>query len=125
MIRIPTKTKFAKEITPKDKRVKVYGTIVSINKEEGKFIIDDGSGSVGVFLNSLDLIEKLDSYKPEDQVIVIGWASQTGVGPAGGVDCEIVRRIKGFDPVRHKHVLEVCKHVSSSNERPEDSGGVD
>ncbi|MBR9680901.1 MAG: hypothetical protein GOU98_03705 [Candidatus Altiarchaeota archaeon] len=125
MIRIPTKSKFANEITPKDKRVKVYGTIVSINKEEGKFIIDDGSGSVGVFLNSLDLIEKLDTYKPKDQVVVIGWASQTGVGPASGVDCEIVRKITGFDPSRYKHVLEVCRHVSSNNERPEDSSGVD
>jgi len=114
VIRIPAKPKLAKEVTPKDKRIKVYGTVVSISKDDRKLVIDDGSGSIGVFLNQLSLIEKLDQYQPGDQMMAIGWAN-----PAGGVDGEIIRRIRQFDPVRYKQILEVCNSVSGSDEGPE------
>lgn len=110
-MRIPTKARTASEVTPEDKRVKVFGTVVSITAGEGKLVLDDGSASVELFLNNLDLIEKLDAYKPGDQIVAIGWAGTSGI------DAEIIRRIHGFDPNRYKQVLEVWKNVRSEDKQ--------
>lgn len=110
-MRIPTKARTASEVTPEDKRVKVFGTVVAVTSGEGKLVMDDGSASVELFLNNLDLIEKLDAYKPGDQIVAIGWAGATGI------DAEIIRRINGFDPNRYKQVLEVWKNVRSENKQ--------
>ena len=113
MMRIPTKARAASEVKPDDKRVKVFGTVVSVTSGEGKLVLDDGSAPVELFLNNLDLIEKLDAYKPGDQIVAIGWAGDTGI------DAEIIRKIKGFDPSRYKQVLEVCRNVRSEDKQPE------
>lgn len=110
MKRIPSKSKLAAEIGPNDKRVRVCGTVVSVNPDEGKMIMDDGTAPVDVFLNNLDLIEQVKTYKPGDQVLAIGWAS------ASGIDGEVVRAIHGLDPDRYKQVLEVWRNVRSENE---------
>ena len=115
-MRIPSKSRLVSELAPKDKRVRVYGTLVSVNSDEGKIIVDDGTASVDVFLNNLDLIEKIKSYKPGNQIIVVGWAGESGV------DGEVVRKISDFDPDRYKQVLEVWKNVRSENEQPGTDG---
>jgi len=112
-MRIPSKAMNASEVKPNDKRVKVFGTVVSLTAGEGKIVIDDGSAPVELFLNNLDLIEKLDSYKPGDQLVAIGWAGESGI------DAEIIRKIKGFEPSRYKQVLEVWKNVRSEDKQPE------
>jgi hypothetical protein len=110
-MRIPTKARTVSEVKPGDKRVKVFGTVVSVAAAEGKLVLDDGSATVELFLNNLDLIEKRDAYKPGDQIVAIGWAG------ASGIDAEIIRRINGFDPNRYKQVLEVWKNVRSENKQ--------
>ena len=109
MTRVPAKSKMASEIVPGNERVKVLGTLVSIAKDKKKVVVDDGGASVEIQLNSLDLVDKLSQYRPGDQVMVIGWTSQTGV------DGEILRKISGFEPSRYKHVLEVWKNARSEN----------
>jgi len=108
-MRIPTKARTASEVSPEDKRVKLYGTVVSVSPGEGKLVLDDGSSSIELFLNNLDLIEKLDSYRPGDQVVAIGWAGSSGV------DAEIIRKVKGFEPSRFRQTLEVWKNVRSED----------
>ena len=109
-MRLPSKSKVIKELSPSDRRVKVFGTVLSVNKEEGKVMLDDGTGSVEIILNNLELIEKLDSYRQGDTVMVIGWANPSGV------DCEVLRKVAGFDPSRYRQVLEVLKDVRRENE---------
>jgi len=47
--RFPTIEKKISEIGPEDVRVAIIGTVV--DKGEGKIVIDDGSGSIAVFLD--------------------------------------------------------------------------
>ncbi|MBR9679598.1 MAG: hypothetical protein GOU99_00945 [Candidatus Altiarchaeota archaeon] len=113
MRRWPAVLKVLNETKPADKRVRVYGTVVSVEQDNGKIIIDDGSGSKSVFFNSIEMIERLESYKPGVQVTVIGWAGESGI------DGEILRRVKGFEPENYKNILEVWKNVWSKTERSE------
>ena len=111
MRRQASKSRLVAELNPQDKRVKVFGVVISINKGEGRLSIDDSTGTTDVLLNDVELIEKLDQYKQGDQIVVIGWANPQGI------DGEVIRKISGFDPSRYKQVLEVWKNVRSKNEQ--------
>ena len=113
MRRWPAVLRTIQSIRESDKRVRVYGTVVSKDSGEGKIVIDDGTGTKNVFFNSLDLIEKIEQYKPGVQVVVIGWAVESGL------DGEILRRVKGFEPENYQNILEVWENVWSKTERPE------
>jgi len=108
-----------KELTESDGRVKLFGTVVAVDTESGKISIDDSTGVVEIFFNSLDIIEKLKQYKVGDQIVVVGWVAE------GGIDGEILRRVRGFEPSRYKNVLEVWKDVRSKIEQSDDSGRAD
>ena len=116
MRRWPAISRTIKGIKEEDKRVKIFGVIVSMEPASGKISIDDSTGVIDVFFNSLEVIEKLEQYKVGDQVMVIGWATEAGI------DGEILRRIRGFEPSRYKNVLEVWENVRSKIEQsPSDS----
>jgi len=98
------------------KRVKIFGTIVGIEPANGKIVVDDSTGVVDVFFNTLEVIEKLENYRVGDNVMVIGWATESGI------DGEILRRVKGFEPNRYKNVLEVWENVRSKIEQSAGGG---
>ena len=110
MRRQPSINKLISDISSGDKRVKIFGVVVSVNKEQGKLLVDDSTKTTPVLLNDLSLIGKLDQYQQGEQIMVIGWANPQGI------DGEIIRKIEGFDPSRYKQVLEVWKNVRSKNE---------
>ncbi len=101
MRRWPSISKLVKDLSEDDKRVRIFGTIVSIEHATGTIAVDDGTGAIKVFFNSLDIIEKLENYKVGDQVMVIGWVTSSGI------DGEIIRRIEGFDPKLYVDVLSI------------------
>jgi acetyl-CoA carboxylase alpha subunit len=105
--RIPSKTVLSKDAGREEGRIRLYG---KIEAKEGDFLrIDDGAGSVGVFLNNPVLRELLDKYSPGDPVVVIGWSKN------GRTEAEIIRRVEGFDPERYRQVIEVLKDVRSED----------
>ncbi len=106
-----SRSRLVSELSPQDRRVKLCGVVIEVSKEEGRLVLDDGTGTTNVLLNNLDLIERLDSYRQGDQLMVIGWANPQGV------DGEVIRRIEGFDPSRYKQVLEVWKDVRGKDEQ--------
>ncbi len=60
-------------------RVRLMGTIVDREPAEGTLVLDDGSGRVKVFFDSVDLLEKIGAYSTGDRVFVAGWAMDSGV----------------------------------------------
>jgi len=116
MRRWPSVARKVKEISQEDKRVKIFGTIVGIEPANGKIVVDDSTGVVDVFFNTLEVIEKLENYRVGDNVMVIGWATESGI------DGEILRRVKGFEPNRYKNVLEVWENVRSKIEQSAGGG---
>lgn len=93
-----------------DRRVRVYGTVVSLEEAEGKLVLDDGGTSIEVFLNNPAVRERLEDYQPGDQLMVIGR------GTDSGMEGEIIRRIAGYEPSRYKQVTEVWRNVQGKND---------
>lgn len=64
-----------------DKRVKVLATLVAREPEAGVISVDDASGKTAkVFFDSLELIEKLESLKEGQLVLIVGLVVQTPEG---------------------------------------------
>lgn len=109
MKRKTSRSEIASDVKSKDGRVRVYGTVVSVSENAEKFVLDDGTSSIDVLLNNGDLAKKFSTYRPGDQVMVIGAASSSGV------EAGIIRSIKNFNPDRYRTVLEVWENVQSKN----------
>jgi len=116
MRRWPAVSKTIRKLSVDDKRVKIFGVIVGMEPASGKITVDDSTGTVDVFFNSLEVIDRLEQYKIGDRVMVIGWVTESGI------DGEILRRVTGFEPSRYKNVLEVWEDVRSKIEQSGNSG---
>jgi hypothetical protein len=67
------------------------GTIVDRQPAEGVVTLDDGTGRVKVFFDTLELLERLGQYNTGDRVFVAGWAMETGVSG------DIIKSAQGLD----------------------------
>ena len=50
--RLPSKDREIKDITPDDVRVAIIGTVIDLNDDATRFVIDDGTGKVTVTSDS-------------------------------------------------------------------------
>lgn len=94
--RFPTSEKKISEISPEDVRVAIIGTV--IDESEGKFALDDGTGSIEVLADKEDT-EKLE---PKKTVRVIGKIisedglklNAEGVQDFSNFDLELYKKVK-------------------------------
>ncbi len=91
------------------KRVRIYGKIVAMNPAEAKVTVDDGTAATDVFLNSIELLDRMHEFSIGDFVLVIGWPIENGI------DCEIMAKVnpgEDFNPHVYIDAVEVIWNVS-------------
>lgn len=88
------------EIDPKnDIRVRVVGTAISVNQDS--INLDDGSGTVEVFMNE----ERLEEIEENQRVRVLGRVLPTP--DSFEIQAEIVQNFEDVDPELHDRVKKV------------------
>ena len=100
----PAVSKVIKDIDREDEKVKIAGTIISVDSVRHQIKVDDGTGTVDITFKSPGMDEKIEKYNSGDQVVVIGWPPPKG---GTGLEGDILRKITGFEPDRYRQVLEV------------------
>ncbi|MEM0359929.1 MAG: hypothetical protein QXK06_01150 [Candidatus Diapherotrites archaeon] len=99
----PAKESSLKEITGREKRIAVVGTLVSINKKEMQGLFSDGSSDCSIVFTESEMMPGL---KAGIIVRVIGKPSKK---PRLSIEAEIVQELKGFDANLYKKVRELEK----------------
>lgn len=115
----PAISKVIKDISRDDEKVKIAGTIISVDSVKHQIKVDDGTGMLDIAFKSPGMDEKIERYNSGDQVVVIGWPHREG---GEGLDGDILRKITGFEPDRYRQVLEVWQNVRSEIKRSDGFG---
>ncbi len=98
MKRAPAFERYISEITPDDIRVKVVGTVVEV-RDDGTFLLDDGTGQISVFYEGNVEVGKL--------VRVIG--KVMSVGGTLEIKAEIIQDFSKLDKEIYKKYMELRK----------------
>ncbi|HDR53326.1 MAG TPA: hypothetical protein ENN60_01470 [archaeon] len=118
----PAVAKVIKDILPTDGRVKIAGTIISVDSTKGAIKVDDGTGMTDITFKAPGMVPKIERYNSGDQVVVIGWPARKG---EEGLEGDILSRVTGFEPDRYRQVMEVWEHVRSETEESDGFGQPD
>jgi hypothetical protein len=95
----PARPRKISEIKIGDERVRVVGTVV--DKKEGEFTLDDGSGYLTVIFDDSSMVEGI---RVGSVVRVFG--TPLSVAGASELHAEIIQRMDGLDLALYKEVHE-------------------
>lgn len=93
MLRYPAVEKKISEIRlEEDRRVRLIGTVITKDADNGLIVVDDGTAKVNVYFDRVELVEKLGEYKEGQLVTVVGLVVQV----PGGFDIsgEVIKGTK-------------------------------
>jgi hypothetical protein len=95
------------EITNKDKNVCIIGRIIDVYNST--LIIDDGSGKITVFINTVKNPNIIKGLKINDIIRVFGIVS--GKEDDIIINADLVQNFNGFDENLYRRILEIEKKV--------------
>ena len=87
-------------------RVRLVGLV--LNKEEDRFILDDGTGSIRIVMEDLDL---LNLIMPGTEVRVIGRVLASGDKENPEIVGELIQKMEKLDLTLYREVYELKKSL--------------
>ena len=97
--RLPSRECSVSEIQPEDIRIKVTGTIIDINKEGTRLVVDDGTGKIAITSESKCNAEMNQLVRVFGRVIPLEQGSELQgdvVQDMKKLDLELLKKVKGL-----------------------------
>jgi RPA family protein len=112
--RLPAIEKNISDITEEDRRIKLLGTLVNKDLSQNTADLDDGTGTIHIFFDDLELVNTLRELKEGSVVRVIGRVRALGFRDEEKkieIEGEVLQPVKNLKIDLYKKVLDLEKKI--------------